>query len=50
MNGTESKSCCSIWFKKCSNNNGGNKKWKSGLSFVEIMACPGGCIMGGGQQ
>ena len=33
MNGTESKSCCSIWFKKCSNNNGGNKKWKSGLSI-----------------
>ena len=26
-----------------------NKKRKADYQFVEIMACPGGCIMGGGQ-
>lgn len=34
---------------KIQNNYGGNKVGKADYQFVEIMACPGGCIMGGGQ-
>lgn len=30
-------------------NNGRNKNGTSDYQFVEVMACPGGCIMGGGQ-